>query len=198
MCISSTHHYQQTRNFPLFSFYRQERKATTASHTKVRLIKSYLKFRRLPTYLKVRLFLGIVSLTIGLLAANLALFGWSNPNSFFYFLGDGFYYLLGESARFVCAYGGFAATIFGAMLINDFLVLRKLINDFFALRASVASKRSTKRNATAWLIRARIEWQLCVDFKKCCSMEPKPSQDKIYVKTEEDAEVVNRSQDWKS
>ena len=82
--------------------------------------------------------------------------------------------------------------IFGAMLINDFLVLRNLIDDFFALRASITTKRNTKRNATAWLIRARTEWQLCVDFKKYCSMEPKLSQDNFFVKTEEDAEVVNR------
>jgi hypothetical protein len=151
---------------------------------KAKLAQSYLRFRRLPTYLKVRLFFGTVSLIIGLWAANFALFGWSSPNSFFY--------LLGEYARFVCAYGGFAAMIFGAMLINDFLVLRNLIDDFFALRASITTKRNTKRNATAWLIRARTEWQLCVDFKKYCSMEPKLSQDNFFVKTEEDAEVVNR------
>ena len=126
------------------------------------------------------------------MAANLALFNWSSPNSFFYSLGDGFYYLLGEYARYVCAYGGFAATIFGAMLINDFIVLRNLINDFFALKAMIASKRNTKRNATAWLIRARIEWQLCVDFKKYCSMVPTLSIGDFFVNTEEEAEVVNR------
>ena len=114
----------------------------------------------------------------------MALFGWSSPNSSFYFLG--------ESARYVCAYGGFAATIFGAMLINDFIVLRNLIDDFFALRASIISKRNTKRNATAWLIRARTEWQLAIDFKKYCSMEPKLSQDGFFVKTEEDMEVVGQ------
>jgi hypothetical protein len=114
----------------------------------------------------------------------LALFGWSSPNSFFY--------LLGEFARYVCAYGGFTATVFGAMLINDFLVLRNLIDDFFALRASIISKRNTKRNATAWLIRARTEWQLSIDFKKYCSMEPKLSQDDFFIKTEEDMEIVDQ------
>jgi hypothetical protein len=122
----------------------------------------------------------------------LALFNWSSPNSFFYSLGDGFYYLLGEYARYVCAYGGFAATIFGAMLINDFLVLRKLIDDFFALRASIASRRNAKRNATAWLIRARTEWQLCMDFGKFCSMEPSISQDDFFVKTEKEIEADGR------
>jgi hypothetical protein len=114
----------------------------------------------------------------------LALFGWSSPKSFFY--------LLGEYARYVCAYGGFAATIFGAMLINDFLVLRNLIDDFFALRASIIRKRNTKRNATAWLIRARTEWQLGIDFEKYCSIEPELSQDDFFINIEEEAEVVEQ------
>jgi hypothetical protein len=121
----------------------------------------------------------------------LALFEWSSPNSFFHFLGDGFYYLLGEYARYVCAYGGFAATIFGAMLINEFLVLGKLIDEFLALRASIASRRNAKRNATAWLIRARTEWQLCMDFEKFCSLEPSTSQDDFFVKAGEELEVVD-------
>jgi hypothetical protein len=158
--------------------------ATKNSHIKARLIQSYLKFRRLPSYLKIRLFFGAVSLVIGLLAANLALFGWSSPNGFFYFLG--------EYARYACAYGGLGAIIFGAMLINEFLVLRNLINDFFALTASISSKRNSKRNATAWLIRARTEWQLSIDFKKYCSMEPKLSQDDFFVKTEEAMKIFDQ------
>jgi hypothetical protein len=121
-------------------------------------------------------------LVIGLLAANFALFDWRNP--------DGFLYLLGEYARYACAYGGFAAIIFGAMLINEFFVLGNLINDILALRASIASKRNTKRNATAWLIRARLEWQTCVDFEKLCSMEPKLTQPEFFVETEEELENV--------
>ena len=79
------------------------------------------------------------------------------------------------------------------MLINDFLVLRNLISDFFALKASIASKRNTKRNATAWLIRARTEWQLCVNFEKYCSMKPKIKQhDDFFVNTEEGVEVIDR------
>jgi hypothetical protein len=157
---------------------------------KAKLIQSYSRFRRLPTYLKVRFFFGSVSLIIGLLATNLAIFGWNSPESFFSLSGEGSYYLLGEYARYVCAYGGLGATIFGAMLINDFLVLRKLINEFFALKASIAIKRNTKRSATEWLIRARTEWRLCVDFDKLCSMEPGISQDDFFVQTGEEIEVV--------
>ena len=72
----------------------------------------------LPTYLKLRLALGCITLVAGLLAANLALFGWSQP--------EGVFYLLGEGANYACAYGGFAAIILGSMLINDFLVMRSL------------------------------------------------------------------------
>ncbi len=67
-------------------------------------------------YLKIRLVLGCVSLIVGLLAATFALFGWRTP--------DGFFYFLGEYARYVCAFGGFGAIIFGSMLANDFLVMR--------------------------------------------------------------------------
>ena len=70
-----------------------------------------------PSYLKIRLILGLISLVIGLLAANIAFFGWINQ--------DGFLYLLGDYARYVCVFGGFAAIIFGSMLINDFLVTQK-------------------------------------------------------------------------
>ena len=72
----------------------------------------------LPTYLKVRLALGCITLVVGLLAANLALFGWHQHGDLFY--------LLGEGAHYACAYGGFASIIFGSMLINDFLILRSL------------------------------------------------------------------------
>ncbi len=69
-------------------------------------------------YLNLKLVLGSISLAIGLLAATFALFGWveNKPQ-----------YLLGNYGRGVCAFGGFGAMIFGAMLINDFLILRKLV-----------------------------------------------------------------------
>jgi hypothetical protein len=108
------------------------------------------------SYLKFRLILGTVSLIIGLLAVNLTLFGWDNP--------DDASYLLGEYSRYVCGIGGFSATTFGAMLIKD----------FFVLRTPIASKRDIKRNATALLMLSKTEWQLAEDHGKPCSMEPKP------------------------
>ena len=84
--------------------------------------------------------------------------------------------------------------IFGSMLIDDFLVLRNLIDDFLILKASITNKRNTKRNATAWLIRARTEWQLAMDFEKYLSMEPKQNEVDFFVKTEEELEVVDQKQ----
>lgn len=75
--------------------------------------------KRKRSYLKIRLLLGLVTLLTGLWAANLALFHWVERT--------GLHYLLGAYARYVCAYGGFAAMIFGGMLINDYLVLRKVL-----------------------------------------------------------------------
>jgi len=69
-------------------------------------------------YAEIRLVLGSLSLVVGFLAANLALFQWVEST--------GVYYLFGAYARYVCAYGGFAAMIFGAMLVDDFLVMRKI------------------------------------------------------------------------
>jgi hypothetical protein len=66
----------------------------------------------------VKLILGLITLVVGLLASNLALFQWVER--------IGLNYLLGYYARYICAYGGFAAMIFGAMLINDFLALRSV------------------------------------------------------------------------
>lgn len=68
-------------------------------------------------YLKIRLVLGLITLLTGLWAANLALFNWTEE--------AGLSYLLGQYARYVCAYGGFSAIIFGSMVINDYLVAKK-------------------------------------------------------------------------
>jgi hypothetical protein len=69
--------------------------------------------------LEKRLILGVVSLGVGFFAANVALFNWIERT--------GVSYLLAYYARYVCAYGGFGAMIFGAMLINEFLVRREYI-----------------------------------------------------------------------
>ena len=71
--------------------------------------------------LRVKLILGLITLVVGLLASNLALFQWVER--------IGLNYLLGYYARYICAYGGFTAMIFGGMLINDFLVLRSVTSN---------------------------------------------------------------------
>jgi hypothetical protein len=128
--------------------------------------------RQKTEYLKVKLALGSVSLVIGLLAANLALFNWIERKDL--------YFLLGNYARYVCAYGGFAAMIFGAMLINDFLVFRN----------SIAIKHTTRWIVTAWLIRARTELLLAKDFRKYGSTEPELTLRDFFLETEEEREVV--------
>lgn len=73
--------------------------------------------KRKNEYLKIRFAIGLVSLVVGFSTANLVLFHWveqAGPN-----------YLIGSYARYVCAYGSFGGMIFGALLINDFLVYRK-------------------------------------------------------------------------
>ncbi|UCH32158.1 MAG: hypothetical protein JSV05_01855 [Candidatus Bathyarchaeota archaeon] len=64
-----------------------------------------------PKYLEIRIIFGFVTLIVGLLAANLALFHWVEQT--------GLHYLLGDYARYVCAYGGFMAMIFGATLVSN-------------------------------------------------------------------------------
>ena len=80
----------------------------------------------------LRLILGLVSLILGFIAANLALFHWIE--------GTNIYYLLGDYARYACAYGGFAAMILGSMLINDFLNFRRLLNEKNDLNNSIFGK----------------------------------------------------------
>ena len=82
-------------------------------------------------YLRIKFVLGFFTLVVGLLASNLALFHWVERT--------GLHYLLGYYARYVCAYGGFAAMIFGTMLINDFLVLRGVVKN----RYKITDKAST-------------------------------------------------------
>jgi hypothetical protein len=127
------------------------------------------------SYLKVRALLGCVSLVIGLLAADLALFGWQNP--------EGFFYLLGEYARYVCAYGGFAAMIFGAMLVNDFFVLRKLT----AIKPEAGSSKvdSDYRRILAWIADAYAE-----NLRKSSSKEAKHTRLDFFLEKEEEQKVV--------
>ncbi len=74
-----------------------------------------------PEYFNLKLLLGATSLIVGLLSASFAVFGWAEqikPQIMF-----------GIYSRYVCAFGGFGAMILGAMLVNDFLVMRRLTAD---------------------------------------------------------------------
>jgi hypothetical protein len=102
-------------------------------------------------YPKVKLALGCFTLAVGFLAANLALFHWVERTDL--------YYLLGEFARYVCAYGGFGAMIFGAILINDFLNLRNST----AKRPTV---KPLKIKDAYQKILAKTAWLLAEDLKK--------------------------------
>jgi hypothetical protein len=121
-------------------------------------------------YLRFRLILGAVSLIIGLLAVNLTLLGWGNP--------EVVSYLLGGYSRYVCGIGGFSAIIFGAMLIRD----------FFVLRTPIESGRNIERNVTALLMCSKTEWLLAEDWEKPCLMESRPD---FFLETEEEPEVVD-------
>jgi hypothetical protein len=85
--------------------------------------------------LRVKLFLGLITLVVGLLASNLALFQWVEK--------IGLNYLLGYYARYICAYGGFTAMIFGAMLVNDFLALRSVTKNSHEI--GVKEKKEKKK-----------------------------------------------------
>lgn len=98
--------------------------------------------------LRVKLILGLITLVVGLLASNLALFHWVER--------IGLNYLLGYSARYICAYGGFTAMIFGGMLINDFLVLRSVSKNSHEIgvkekgkKKAVQTRRKKKRETIA-------------------------------------------------
>ncbi|MEM3697736.1 MAG: hypothetical protein QXQ94_09605 [Candidatus Bathyarchaeia archaeon] len=89
---------------------------------------------------RARFVFGLFTLLVGLWAANLALFNWVEKS--------GLYYLLGEYARYVCAYGGFAAMIFGAMLINDFLIYARNLACKVAVPAAVPEMNNTSEHET--------------------------------------------------
>ena len=119
-------------------------------------------------YLKVKLALGSVSLVIGLLAANFALFNWVERTDL--------YYLLGNYARYFCAYGGFAAMIFGAMLINDFFV-------FSNLAAIKPATRPSKMDSDYQRVHAHA---LAEDLRKSNSREPELTLHDFFLETEEE------------
>lgn len=86
-------------------------------------------------YLKVKFFLGFVSLVIGFIGATIALFQWVERT--------GVQYFFGEYSRYVLGFGGFAAMIFGALLVNDAWVLRDVLRGKYELPTSYAISASS-------------------------------------------------------
>jgi hypothetical protein len=131
-------------------------------------------------YVRVRLALGCVSLVIGLIAANFGLFNWVERTDLFY--------LLGNYARYVCAYGGFGAMIFGAMLINDFFVLRKFVTKkLITIKPEAGSSKvdSDYRRILAWIADAYAE-----NLRKSSSKEAEPTRSDFFVEKEGERKVV--------
>lgn len=79
-------------------------------------------------YLKVKFALGSITLVVGLIGASIALFQWVERT--------GIQHLFGDYSRYVLGFGGFAAMIFGAMLINDAWVLKEVSKGKYELPTS--------------------------------------------------------------
>ncbi len=88
-------------------------------------------------YLKVKFALGLITLIVGFIGASIALFQWVERT--------GVQYLLGDYARYVLGFGGFAAMIFGAMLINDAWVLSNVMRGKYEL---LTNHTTTKPSVT--------------------------------------------------
>ena len=95
--------------------------AKPSAGTPVSPVISEAEVKQRISHLKLRFALGLVTLVVGFIATNFVLFHWVEHTVI--------YDPLADYARYVCAYGGFAAMIFGAMVVNDFLVLRKVSKD---------------------------------------------------------------------
>jgi len=67
-------------------------------------------------YFKLKLLLGSIAFTIGLIASAFALVNWNQQITS--------NYVLGNYAGYVLAIGSFGSMFFGVMLVNDFLHLR--------------------------------------------------------------------------
>jgi hypothetical protein len=76
-------------------------------------------------YLEVKFALGSITLIVGFIGASIALFQWIERT--------GAQHLFGDYSRYVLGFGGFAAMIFGAMLINDVLVLSNIMKGKYGL-----------------------------------------------------------------
>ena len=95
---------KQLTNEPVLS------EETHTSHT-----SSLTDMPQKTAYPKKRFILGLCTLIVGFIAANLTIFNWIKV--------IGLHHLLGHYTPYICAFGGFAAMIFGTMLIDDFLLI---------------------------------------------------------------------------
>lgn len=86
-------------------------------------------------YLKVKFALGSITLVVGLIGATIALFQWVERT--------GIQHLFGDYSRYVLGFGGFAAMIFGAMLINDAWVLGDVMKGKYELLTNYTTKPSS-------------------------------------------------------
>jgi len=119
-------------------------------------------------YSRLKLALGVVSLIVGLSAGSFALFNWIEQTNL--------YYLLGNYARYACAFGGFAAVIFGAMLVNDFFSPRTLVG---------ASKiDSDYKQILAWIAEEYSE-----NLRKSSSKIAELNQSDFFLEREEELKV---------
>ncbi len=109
------------------------RAAEPSVETPVSPTISEVEVKQRTPYLKIRFALGLVTLVVGFIATNFVLFHWVEHTVI--------YDPLGDYARYVCAYGGFAAMIFGAMAVNDFLVLRKVSQGKHARDTETVNRR---------------------------------------------------------
>lgn len=96
-------------------------------------------------YLEVKFALGSITLIVGFIGASIALFQWVERT--------GVQYLLGDYSRYVLGFGGFAAMIFGAMLINDAWILSNVMKGKYGLPTNYTT---AKPSGTYVLARKRI------------------------------------------
>ena len=86
-------------------------------------------------YLKVKFFLGSISVFVGFIGATIAIFQWVERT--------GVQYFFGEYSRYVLGFGGFAAMILGALLVNDAWVLRDVLRGKYEVPTSYAITASS-------------------------------------------------------
>lgn len=85
-------------------------------------------------YLEVKFALGSITLIVGFIGASIALFQWVERT--------GVQHLFGDYSRYILGFGGFAAMIFGATLINDVWVLSNVMKGKYGLPTNYTTIKS--------------------------------------------------------